>query len=322
MKLQRGFTLIEMLVVITIIGILAAIAIPNMMKARNKAHESEVKANLHVIQEAVERFAVDEGEYPAWLVGGDQNSWNVYFARMGYDRLDPPVYDPLIRYNYADTYPKNPFVSEQNGGIYLKLSGGTLVDPASGDPRFGMKGTIMPNSVDDPLIFSTETGDFAETINLAGTPLIENYAVYGGMKLGSGEPTIQTIQGSFFYRAEGPIDMVSSDLSSGSPTRRDFVYQGYDRYILGGFGHETTKGLDGYRLTGAGEYVHQPGADNFIYDVPLLLPEVFGGGDAENNPFFPYEPIDPGVEFYYGAPDGLEDGLILILTDSGQSTNF
>ena len=65
MKSQRGFSLVELLVVITIIGILASLALANMGRVRNKAHESEVKANLHVIQEAVERFSVDEGEYPA-----------------------------------------------------------------------------------------------------------------------------------------------------------------------------------------------------------------------------------------------------------------
>jgi prepilin-type N-terminal cleavage/methylation domain-containing protein len=321
MKLQRGFTLIEMLVVITIIGILAAIAIPNMMKARNKAHEGEVKANLHVIQEAVERYAVTENEYPAWLVGGDLNAWDVFFNRMGYDRTDPPVFDPLIRYAYVTTYPKNPFVSEQNGAVYLELSGGNKTTPASGDPRFGMKGTIMPNSVDDPLIFTTTPGDLAETINTAGTPLIENYAVYGGMKLLSGNPSVQTIQGSFFYRAEGPLDMISSN-TSGNPTRREFVYESYSRYILGAFGHESTPGLDVIRLQGAGNYVHQPNGNNFVWDVPLLLPEVFGGGDAETNPYFPYEPVDAGVEFYYGAPDGLEDGVIMILTESGGNMNF
>jgi hypothetical protein len=52
------------------------------------------------------------------------------------------------------------------------------------------------------------------------------------------------------------------------------------------------------------------------------LPEVFGGGDLNNNPYFPYEPTKEGVNFYYGAPDGLEDGLILVLTDSGENFNF
>jgi len=318
MKLQRGFSLVELLVVITIIGILAAITIPNMTRVRNKAHETEVKANLHVIQEAIHRYDVDEQEFPAWLIGGDQNSWDVYYLRMGYDMTDPPIFDPLIRYNYVDSYPVNPFTGADAGGLYLEWSGGDKFTPASGDPRFGMKGNVMNNSVDDPYLSWTNNGGFADTINISGTPLIETYLNYGGRRALSGESDRYTIMGSFFYRSEGPIDMISSDLSSGSPTRRDFVYQRYERYILGGFGHETTKGLDVFRLEGAGDYAHQPDTDNFVFDVPLLLPEVFGGGDRDNNPFFPYEPSQDGTRFYYGAPDGLEDGVVIVLTDSGE----
>jgi prepilin-type N-terminal cleavage/methylation domain-containing protein len=317
MKLQRGFSLVELLVVITIIGILAAIAIPNMTKVRNKAHESEVKANLHVIQEAIHRYDVDEHEFPKWLIGGDQNSWDVYYLRMGYDRVNPPIYDPLIHFNYIDTYPLNPFTGADAGGLYLEWSGGEKTTPASGDPRFGMKGTVMNNSVDDPVLSWTGSGGVAETINTAGPYVIQNYLVYGGRMALSGNPDRYTIQGSFFYRAEGPIDMLTSNVGSGNPTRRDFLYQGYDRYILGGFGHETTKGLDVIRLEGAGNYRHMPDTDNFPWDIPLLVPEVFGGGDNENNPYFPYEPSQDGQKFYYGAPDGLEDGVVIVLTDSG-----
>ena len=63
---NKGFTLIELMIVVVIIGILAAIAIPNYISMTNRAKEGSVKANAHALQLVVEDYNVrNNGTYPA-----------------------------------------------------------------------------------------------------------------------------------------------------------------------------------------------------------------------------------------------------------------
>ena len=62
-KSNKGFTLIELMIVVAIIGILAAIAIPNFMRFQLKAKSSEGKVNIAAIRTAQESFLAEFGTY-------------------------------------------------------------------------------------------------------------------------------------------------------------------------------------------------------------------------------------------------------------------
>jgi len=64
MKRQKGFTLIELLIVVAIIGIIAAIAIPNLLNAINRGRQKRTMADIRSIATAIESYSVDYNFYP------------------------------------------------------------------------------------------------------------------------------------------------------------------------------------------------------------------------------------------------------------------
>jgi type II secretion system protein G len=64
-KNSRGFTLIEMLIVIVVIAILAMIVIPRLLGAGRKAKESALRGDLQQLRNAIQQFEADCGDFPA-----------------------------------------------------------------------------------------------------------------------------------------------------------------------------------------------------------------------------------------------------------------
>ncbi|PKQ18823.1 MAG: hypothetical protein CVT66_11890, partial [Actinobacteria bacterium HGW-Actinobacteria-6] len=62
--MRRAFTLIELLIVVAIIAILAAIAVPNFLEAQTRSKVSRAKADMRSLTTAIESYAVDNNVYP------------------------------------------------------------------------------------------------------------------------------------------------------------------------------------------------------------------------------------------------------------------
>ena len=90
---QSGFTLIELMLVVVIIGILAAVILPNMGGKSKQAQVAAAKASIDGISLAIDQYEVDNGAYPsslqALITKGSELNWKGPYLKKATVPLDP-----------------------------------------------------------------------------------------------------------------------------------------------------------------------------------------------------------------------------------------
>ena len=131
-NVRKAFTLIELLIVVAIIGILAAIAVPNFLNAQGRAKISRTVADMKALHTAMETYNLDNNAYPPDYDSGRVPGVSIQNNEiLTYVRLTTPV-------SYMSSIPRDPYFIGPNGKQdHVKL-----------DPLFQYAGP--PGSMDRP----------------------------------------------------------------------------------------------------------------------------------------------------------------------------
>jgi general secretion pathway protein G len=103
MKAKKGFTLVEILIVVVILGILAAIVIPQFTNASQEAKLSALKSNLQTVRAQIQLYKIQHNDSPP-AVATFENDMTV---------IDANGFGP-----YLERVPNNPFTNDNTVGAW------------------------------------------------------------------------------------------------------------------------------------------------------------------------------------------------------------
>ena len=121
---RRGFTLVEILIVVIILGVLAAIVIPQFTNASNDARNNSVGATLQTVRSQLELFKIQHADTPPTLGAG----WTIMLGRSATTEVGPTAGSGTNFGPYLQQAPVNP----ENGA-----SGVTNAAPAAAQTTYG-----------------------------------------------------------------------------------------------------------------------------------------------------------------------------------------
>ncbi len=146
MKRRTGFTLVEILIVVIILGILAAIVIPQFTEASNDARESALASDLQTLRSQLELFKVQHLELlPSELPDHTLDTAN-FVARLTSKTLSDGTVDAAGPFGpYLQKFPSNPFVAVNSDGVNFGVAAASPGDGTSGWYFNTDNGQIWPN---------------------------------------------------------------------------------------------------------------------------------------------------------------------------------